>query len=116
MGGRFLQIELSGQSILRYPSQMVNIDWKKVSRSKGYKRLKAELFHQRHRWDDERYTRTFRWVIGRAMHYSQHTGRSLSDILNEWENKRTYSALNYYQSYRFPKLKKESVRQFPDRA
>lgn len=56
-----------------------------------------------------RYCNKFKWIIDRAQHYSVHTGRSIVDILNEWELNRTYSYLNYYQDSKFPKFKKRSA-------
>jgi hypothetical protein len=46
----------------------------------------------------------FRWIIDRAAHYSYKTGIPISEILNMWEQKRSYSYRNYYQECNQPKL------------
>ena len=91
-------------------------DWKHLATTTGYKSLKAAYIHdvqgaakQKHpmRRKDE-FLRKFQWVINRAKHYAHHTGRSIENILNEWEEKRDYWWLNYYQDGRQPKFHSSS--------
>lgn len=89
----------------------MNIDWKAVARSPGYRSLKAAYMHDVH--DAGRHPnpmrkkaellKKFRWVIGRALHYAHHTGEPLEKILNQWEFKRDYWWINYYGEYKQPK-------------
>ena len=87
----------------------MHIDWKAVSRSPGYRSLKAAYMEdvgqksRSFRKKPESY-KHFQWVIGRAMHYAERQGRALEDVLNGWESERSYSWLNYYQPSRQPKL------------
>ncbi|GEK52317.1 hypothetical protein [Vreelandella venusta] len=90
----------------------MHIDWKAVSRSPGYQSLKAAYMqdvqeskkHQNPMRDKEEFLTKFRWVIGRAMHYAERQGRSIEEVLNEWEAKRDYWWLNFYQEGKQPKL------------
>lgn len=99
----------------------MKIDWKKVALSAGYISLKEAMI------DDiqdaskctqlgynvgrnkEEFHNKFRWVISRALHYVYHTKsknptKALIKLLNEWESKRTYWWLNYYQDCNQPRL------------
>ena len=80
-------------------------DWKHLATTKGYKSLKAAYIRdvteaakrgQSIRNKSE-YLHKFKWVIGRALHYASHTKKSVEEILNEWEEKRSYWWLSYYQ-------------------
>ena len=88
----------------------MKIDWKQVSKSAGYRSLKAAYisdvtaYRSRGR-SKATYLKHFNWVISRAKHYSAKTGRSLIEILDEWEAKRTYCWLNYYQDCNQRKIK-----------
>ena len=88
----------------------MKIDWKIVAQSPGYESLKktiADEWNQRNKYGrkgDNRYKPKFKWVIARAQHYAYHLNKPLQDILNEWEEKRTYNFLNYYQEQKFPRL------------
>ena len=98
----------------------MNIDWKKVAASPGYKSLKAAYVHdvqgnQRyirrgHRpiRDKAEFRRHFKWVIGRAMYYAHKYNRPIEAILWSWESDRNYWWLNYYQEARQPKKKSVS--------
>lgn len=50
------------------------------------------------------YCDRFKWVIDRAAHYAEHTGISADQILKEWEEKRSYWYMNYYQDSNQPLL------------
>ena len=90
----------------------MNIDWKKLATTVGYKSLKAAYIDdiqkaagRRHPMRSrEEFLRLFQWVISRAKHYSHHTGESVEAILNKWEGARNYWWLNFYQDCRQPKF------------
>ena len=90
----------------------MKIDWKHLATTSGYKSLKATYVRdvryasrqKRPMRDKAEYLRQFQWVINRAKHYANHTGKSIETILNEWEAKRDYGWLNYYQDGRQPKF------------
>ena len=99
----------------------MNIDWKKVAASPGYKSLKAAYIHdvqesERYRArlgrkpmrEKEEFLRKFKWVIGRAMYYAHKYNRPIEAILWSWESDRNYWWLNYYQEGRQPKKKSVS--------
>ena len=88
------------------------IDWKHLATTTGYKSLKEAYIsdvQNKHRSKKES-LRKFQWVINRAKHYAHHTGKSMEAILNEWEAKRDYWWLNYYQSGRQPKFHSDSTK------
>lgn len=99
----------------------MKIDWKKVSKTPGYVSLKAAYIRdvqEAAKSQDKGYhpmrskkefLEHFRWVIGRAEHYAHHKNTTIDVILNEWEDKRTYWWLNYYQNNRQPLLNRSSV-------
>jgi len=94
----------------------MKIDWKTVCRSTGYISLKnayiqdvrkAEAHQRKHGHgmrDKEEFLRQFKWVISRAKHYAHHKNTTIDVILYEWESKRDYWWLNYYQDARQPKF------------
>ena len=94
----------------------MKIDWKAVAQSPGYKSLKAAYIRdvqasektraRGHRplRDKQEFLKLFQWVIGRAQHYAVRTGKPIEQILNEWETKRNYWWLNFYQECNQPKL------------
>ena len=46
----------------------------------------------------------FLWVLARAKHYASKQNTFVDIILNQWEEKRTYWWLNFYQDSNMPKL------------
>lgn len=96
----------------------MDIDWKVVSQSDGYKSLKAayERDVQNAHKDAQRgnrpmrnkqeFRKLFDWVIARATHYAYHKQTTVDVILNQWEAGRDYWWLNYYQECRQPWLVK----------
>lgn len=88
----------------------MDIDWKVVAQSPGYKSLKAayifDVHSRRHMYarDKEERYKKFQWVIGRAQHYADHTSLRLEEVLNQWEHKRDYWWVNFYQECNQPKL------------
>lgn len=98
-------------------NKTAQINWKHLATTKGYKSLKAAYIHDvrdavarkqkfgRAMRDKAEFLKLFNWVINRAKHYSHHTGKPIDIILNEWEEKRTYWWLNFYQDCRQPKFR-----------
>jgi len=95
------------------------IDWKQLAQSAGYKSLKATYIKAAQsagkrknpmRKKDE-LLKHFNWVICRVKHYAYYTGKSAEEILNDWEVKRTYCWLNYYQDCAQPKFHSNSKKQ-----
>lgn len=93
----------------------MKINWKIVAQSEGYKSLKAtmiqaiqdnskliQLGHIPMR-SKEYFHKHFKWIITRAISYAEFYRLPLEFILNDWESKRTYCWLNYYQECRQPK-------------
>jgi hypothetical protein len=86
----------------------MKIDWKKVSKSDGYKSLKkayirdvqnsAHLLRKGLRGrSKEEFRRHFKRAIGLAMHFSHKWQLPLETVLDHWESKRDYWWLNFYQ-------------------
>ena len=91
----------------------MKIDWKAVAASPGYKSMKATVAEEaqqsarRKRVPDIRYQQVFEFAINRAKHYSHVTGISIENVLNAWEEQRTYCFLNYYSNSSNSKLPKQ---------
>ena len=49
-----------------------------------------------------KYCDKYKWVIDRANHYAEKTGRSFEYVIEVWESNRTYWYLNYYQDCNQP--------------
>lgn len=92
------------------------IDWKHLATTTGYRSLKTAYINdvqkaakQKHPMRNKsEFLRTFQWVINRAKHYAYHTGKSIEVILNEWEEKRDYWWLGYYQDSNQPRFHSNS--------
>lgn len=54
----------------------------------------------------------FNWIIARSEHYAEKTGISPDEILDAWENDRSYWYMNYYQEANQPEIKGDNVRVF----
>lgn len=99
----------------------MNVDWKYFSQTKGYKSLKeAYMSDARRAGKEARPMRSkgelyekFQWVISRCFHYAQALNKQPWDVLDEWESKRDYWWLNYYQESRQPKIRPESISKKP---
>ena len=59
-----------------------------------------------------KYCDTFKWIIDRAKHYEEKTGISWEEILDSWEENRSYWYMNYYQEANQPKIEGDKVRVF----
>lgn len=44
----------------------------------------------------------YKWVIDRAKYYAENTGKTFEEIIEIWENNRTYWYMNYYQESNQP--------------
>jgi hypothetical protein len=96
----------------------MTLDWKEISQSEGYRSLKAaytrdvqecnKSVQREHRPMRKKaeFFEKFQWVVSRAIHYAHHQSRSVSEVLTEWEAKRRYWWLNYYQECNQPWLVK----------
>lgn len=85
----------------------------KIEESAGYKKLLAAV--ERDEQESPRfhdYRAKLAWVIARASQYAEKTGLEASDILNTWEEKRSYWYMNYYQDCNQPNLDSDGVRVF----
>jgi hypothetical protein len=51
-------------------------------------------------------TRTVRFALGISAHYAHTLGYTQEEVLNALETQRSYSAPNYYQAAKFPRLSK----------
>lgn len=49
-----------------------------------------------------KYCDKYKWVIERAKHYANKTGKSFEEIIEIWEKNRTYWYMNYYQDNKQP--------------
>jgi len=112
----------------------MNVDFKAISQTWGYKRLKAAVLSdiaqdmKRRTASGERcsfhpmgcihtgrticvhkYCSKFRWAIDRARHYSYKTGLTVAEIINAWEKDRSYWYMNYYQNSNHPKLYGDNI-------
>lgn len=69
-----------------------------ITECKGYKKLlEAVEFDEKQSPNFHDYRAKLKWIIERVNHYSTITGVSESDILNAWEEKRSYWYMNFYQ-------------------
>lgn len=59
-----------------------------------------------------KYCDKFKWVIDRAKHYGEKTGLDWEDILDSWEEDRSYWYMNYYQDCNQPEIKGDKVKVF----
>lgn len=96
---------------------IMEIDWKHVATTDGYRSLKQAYIRDVDKASREKhpmrekavFLKQFQWVINRAKHYAHHTGKHIEEILFEWESKRDYWWLNYYQNGRQPKFHSNSL-------
>ncbi len=61
------------------------------------------------------YCDKFKWVLDRVKHYAEKTGLTEEEILNSWEERRTYWVQNYYQESNQPLIQGDNVRVFDTR-
>lgn len=84
----------------------MKIDWKVVSQSMGYRKLKAAVLDSIKYKDRSKKElhKHFNWIISRATHYAYHKNTTIDVILDQWEADRTYWWFGYYQDNKQPKL------------
>ena len=90
----------------------MQVDWKSLAQSKGYKSLKAAYAHDiRKKWrSKEELQKLFKWVMGRAQHYAIRKGITMHQVIDEWEEKREQWWFGYYSNSNQPKLHSNSVK------
>jgi len=92
----------------------MNINWKHLATTPGYKSLKAAYVRDVSKKDSLRSKKElyahFQWVINRAKHTSYAMGTPIEEVLNGWEAKRDYSWFNYYQASNQRKVHSNSLR------
>lgn len=59
-----------------------------------------------------KYCDKFKWVIDRANHYGEKLDLNWEDVLDSWEENRSYWYMNYYQDANQPEIKGDKVRVF----
>ncbi len=99
----------------------MNVDWKHFSQTQGYKSLKEAYMRDarkagkdaRAMLDKDELYKKFQWVISRCLHYSKALNKKPWDVLDEWESKRDYWWINYYQESNQPKICPESISKKP---
>lgn len=83
----------------------MKVDWKYFAQTSGYKKLKADVNADKHRWhssnEKARYEKFFREIIGMVIKCSHQTGIKPWVILTTLEEKRDYWYANYYRWNRF---------------
>lgn len=94
---------------------------------KGYEKLKATVIDDcnkgegcfNHNGCDKerttcfhRYCDKFKWIVNRAKNYGEKLDLNWEDILNSWEEDRSYWYMNYYQEANQPEINSERVRVF----
>ncbi|WP_294203056.1 VVA0879 family protein [uncultured Chryseobacterium sp.] len=60
------------------------------------------------------YCRKKDWVLDRAAHYAEKTGKSVEEILDIWEEDRGYWYMNYYQDANQPLLDSDKIIPYDD--
>ena len=60
------------------------------------------------------YCGMYKWVLERAKHYAEKTGKTVEEVMEIWENDRTYWYMNYYQECNQPLLNSESIINYED--
>lgn len=60
------------------------------------------------------YCGKYKWVLERAKHYAAKTGKTVEEVMEIWENDRTYWYMNYYQDCNQPLLNSESIINYED--
>jgi hypothetical protein len=77
---------------------MENINWKEVSQSEGYKSLKAAYASRVQQWPGrkEEFYANFQDILSRCKRMAHTQGKTLIEVLDYHESRRTYSYFNYY--------------------
>lgn len=85
-----------------------------ITECNGYKKLLAAVEHDEstEKNPGTRYRNKLKWIVERASHYAEKTGLNAAEILDKWENSRTYWYMNYYQDCEQPLLTNERIKIF----
>lgn len=59
-----------------------------------------------------RYCNKYKWTLERAEHYAAIMGMSKEEVIESWEESRSYWYMNYYQDANQPLLNGENVKVF----
>lgn len=60
------------------------------------------------------YCGKYKWVLERAKHYADKTGKTVEEVMKIWETDRTYWYMNYYQDCNQPMLTSENIITYED--
>jgi len=84
-----------------------------ITECEGYKKLlKCVEDNEKESPNFHDYREKLQWVIDRVNHYAEKTKLNPCDILNKWEELRTYWYMNYYQDCNQPLLDSDNVKVF----
>ena len=84
-----------------------------IEDSEGYRKLKAAVYADENSgWSLSARLETLTFAVERARHYEEHTGIPAGEILTDWENRRSFWYMNYYQDANQPKIGTKRVRVF----
>lgn len=61
-----------------------------------------------------KYCDKYKWIIDRAKHYAEKTGKTYEEIIEIWESGRGYWYMNYYQEGNQPLLNSDSIMMYDD--
>jgi hypothetical protein len=61
-----------------------------------------------------KYCNKYKWVLDRAAHYAEKTGKTIDEIMQVWETDRSYWYMNYYQECNQPLLTGDNVMMYHD--
>ena len=81
-----------------------------LKKCKGYQTLSQAVEQDiaRNQKNTE-YAEKLNWVIDRVLHYAEKLNLSASELLDKWEEKRSYWYMNYYQDCNMPKIEEGKV-------
>ena len=60
------------------------------------------------------YCGKYKWILDRASHYAEKSGKPVDEILEIWETSRNYWYMNYYQGSNQPLLNSEEIVNYDD--
>ena len=60
------------------------------------------------------YCGKYKWILDRAQHYAEKTGTTQTQVLEDWENDRSYWYMNYYQDSNQTELTSEKIIRYDD--
>lgn len=60
------------------------------------------------------YCGKYKWIVERAHHYAEKTGKTVDEVIDIWEDDRSYWYMNYYQDSNQPLLSSSSIMRYED--